>query len=141
MEIKMKNSRPILLIEDDIVDQMSVKRAVKQLAISNPLKIAENGEEAIEYLKNSKNELPAFILLDLNMPRLNGIEFLSIIKNDLTWKRIPVIVLTTSREDSDRISSYSFSVAGYVLKPVDYDKFVDVVRIIRDYWVQNESPY
>jgi CheY-like chemotaxis protein len=107
----MRNSNPILLVEDDNVDVMTVKRALKDLNIKNQLVSTANGEEALEYLKNNDNNKPCIILLDLNMPKMNGIEFLTIIKADKTLKTIPVIVLTTSSQQQDIAESFKFSVA------------------------------
>ena len=104
----MKNNKPILLVEDDKVDAMTVKRAMKEVNVNNKLIIVENGEEALKFLQNEKNEKPCIILLDLNMPKMNGIEFLSIAKNDKQIKSIPVIVLTTSKADQDRLDSFNF---------------------------------
>nr|WP_320161013.1 response regulator [uncultured Methanoregula sp.] len=136
----MKNDKTILLVEDDIVDMMSVKRALRDLKVTNPLSHVENGEEALEYLKNPANEKPAIILLDLNMPKMNGHEFLTIIKKEDDLKRIPVIVLTTSRGELDKIQSFDLGVSGYMIKPVDYQQFVDVMRTIRLYWTLSELP-
>lgn len=136
----MKKQETILLVEDDIVDQMTVKRALKDINITNPLKITNNGEEALEFLRNEKNELPGIILLDLNMPRMNGVEFLKIAKEDSRIKSIPVVVLTTSKDDQDRINTFNLGVAGYMIKPVDYVQFVEVIRTINLYWTISESP-
>jgi CheY-like chemotaxis protein len=136
----MRNKRPILLVEDDQVDAMTVKRALKEIKVTNPVKLAGNGEEALDFLKDKENDKPNIILLDLNMPKMNGIEFLKVVKNDEAMKKIPVVVLTTSREDQDRVESFSLSVAGYMVKPVDYVKFVDVVKAIDLYWTLSELP-
>jgi CheY-like chemotaxis protein len=136
----MKNNRSILLVEDDLVDMMSVKRALKELKVTNPLVHVENGVEALEYLKNPEHHPPAIILLDLNMPKMNGHEFLSIMKNDDALKRLPVIVLTTSQGELDKIQSFDLGVAGYMVKPVDYQQFVEVMRTIRLYWTLSELP-
>lgn len=136
----MKKQETILLVEDDTVDQMTVKRALRDINITNPLKITNNGEEALEYLRNEKNEIPGIILLDLNMPKMNGVEFLKIAKNDSRIKRIPVIVLTTSKEDRDRINTFDLGVAGYMIKPVDYMQFVEVIKTINLYWTLSELP-
>ena len=124
----MSNNKPVLLIEDDRVDAMTVKRAFRQVKIPNQLFHVGNGEEAIEFLQNAENPRPWIILLDLNMPKMNGIEFLQVVKNDENLKTIPVIVLTTSKEQQDRVDSFKFSVAGYMIKPVDYEQFVDMVK-------------
>src|ERR1700746_2185387 len=136
----MKNNRTILLVEDDKIDAMTVKRALGDLKITNPLAHANDGIEGLEYLKNPSNEAPCIILLDLNMPRMNGIEFLKVIKADPNFKKIPVVVLTTSNAEKDKVESFILSVAGYMLKPVDYKKFVDVIRDIDLYWTISELP-
>jgi len=136
----MKTRKPILLVEDDIVDQMTVKRALTDLKITNRLEIASNGVEALEFLRDANNELPGLILLDLNMPKMNGVEFLTIIKEDDRLAMIPVVVLTTSGEERDKFESFKRSVAGYIVKPVDYTHFVEVVRMIDSYWTLSEMP-
>jgi len=136
----MSSNKPILLVEDDIVDQMTVKRALKEIHVSNRLIIANNGEEALFYLQNDTYEKPTLVLLDINMPKMNGIEFLKVVKEDKVLKKIPVIVLTSSKEDSDRFDSFDLGVAGYMVKPVDYKKFVDVIRAIHLYWKLSEMP-
>lgn len=136
----MKNNKTILLVEDDKVDAMTVKRAKEDLKITNPLVHVTNGLEALEYLKNEKNEIPCIILLDLNMPKMNGLELLNVLKKDPALKKIPVVVLTTSNAERDKTESFDLSVAGYMLKPVDYKKFVDVIRDIDMYWTISELP-
>ncbi len=135
----MKNTAPILLVEDDLVDVMTVKRALRELKISNPLQVAHNGEDALALLRQTGTILPGLILLDLNMPRMNGVEFLRAIKADSHLRRIPVTVLTTSREEQDRVHSFDLGVAGYMVKPIDFARFVEVLRTIQDYWTQSES--
>ena len=136
----MRNSRPILLAEDDKVDAMTVKRAFNDLKVGNPLVHTVNGEDALKYLKGNGNKKPCVILLDLNMPKMNGIEFLRVIKADDSLRSIPVIVLTTSKEEQDKIESFKLSVAGYIIKSVDYKKFVDAVKVIDLYWTLSELP-
>ncbi|MCD6532792.1 MAG: response regulator [Deltaproteobacteria bacterium] len=136
----MRSSKPILLVEDDQVDAMTVKRALRELKITNRLDVEHNGEEALTFLRNPENEKPGIILLDLNMPKMNGIEFLQIAKKDDSLKRIPVVVLTTSQADQDKVDSFNFGVAGYMIKPVDYRKFVEVVKTIDLYWTLSELP-
>lgn len=136
----MRTLKPVLLVEDDDVDAMTVKRAFSDLKITNPLVRKLNGEEALDYLRNEANLVPCVILLDLNMPKMNGIEFLKIAKADDGLKRIPVIVLTTSKSDEDRVESFGLSVAGYMIKPTDYKKFVDTIRVIDLYWTISELP-
>ena len=134
----MKENKPILLAEDDMVDAMTVKRAFEEIHITNPLIIVENGEEALEYLKDKNNTKPAIILLDLNMPKMNGIEFLKIAKKDDELKRIPVVVFTTSKEEQDRIESFNLGVSGYMIKPVDHEQFLEVIKTIHLYWSLSE---
>ena len=134
----MIHSKPILLVDDDRVDVMTTKRALKDINVTNPVYTAGNGEEALELLREGENEKPGVILLDLNMPKMNGIEFLRVIKNDDSLKRIPVVVLTTSKEEEDKVESFSLGVAGYMIKPVDYIKFVEVIRAINLYWTLSE---
>lgn len=139
----MRSNKPILLVEDDRVDAMTVKRALKEIKITNQLIVRKNGEEALEYLHDIWNEKPAIILLDLNMPKMNGIEFLKIAKgneSEDSIKKIPVVVLTTSHEEWDRVESFILGVAGYMVKPVDYKQFVDIVRAIDLYWTLSELP-
>ena len=136
----MRSSKPILLIEDDQVDAMTVKRALKEIKVTNRLDIMQNGEEALSFLRNPENEKPGIILLDLNMPKMNGIEFLKIAKKDETLKRIPVVILTTSKAERDKVDSFDLGVAGYMLKPVDYQKFIEVVKTIDLYWTLSELP-
>jgi len=133
-------SNPILLVEDDSVDAMTVKRALKELHVSNPLTHVENGEEALAHLQDSSQEQPCLILLDLNMPVMNGIEFLHAVKSLPELKRIPVVALTTSDEQEDKVESFELGVAGYMRKPVEYQQFVEIVRAIDAYWTISESP-
>lgn len=136
----MRNSKPILLLEDDMVDAMTVKRALKDIKALNPLVRTANGEEALVYLRKEENQRPCVILLDLNMPKMNGIEFLKVIKADDKFKKIPAIVLTTSKDDQDWVQSFQLNVAGYIVKPIDYMKFVEAMRIINLYWTLSELP-
>ncbi len=134
----MNEQQHILLVEDDRVDAMTVKRALKEINVTNPLHLARNGVEALDFLRDDAKPRPAIILLDLNMPKMNGVEFLNVVKQDDVLKRIPVIVLTTSREDQDRIDSFNLGVAGYMIKPADYLQFVEVMRTIKLYWTLSE---
>ena len=134
------NLRPILLIEDNKADVMTVKRAFGELKIENPLVCMAGGKEALEYLQNKKNRKPCVIFLDLVMPGMSGIEFLRIIKADDVLKTIPVIVLTISQEQQDKIESFKLGVAGYIIKPDDYDDFVRAIETINIYWTFSELP-
>ena len=136
----------ILLIEDDEVDVMNVKRAFKKYKITNPLYVAGNGLEGLEMLRSQDREQPQvpesrrLILLDLNMPKMNGLEFLQELRKDDNLKRTPVIVLTTSDEDKDRMEAYNLNVAGYILKPVTFNNFAEVMVALNKYWTLCEMP-
>lgn len=132
--------KPILLVEDDLVDVMTVKRALEEIHVTNPVLNRENGEEALKFLRAPDSERPCIILLDLNMPIMNGIEFLRVLKQDALLKRIPVVVLTTSEEQQDKVNSFDLGVAGYMAKPVDYGQFVEVMRTLNAYWTISEIP-
>jgi CheY-like chemotaxis protein len=133
-------NKPLLLVEDDQVDVMTIKRALKEIHVVNPVAHVENGEDGIAYLRDQTKEKPCLILLDLNMPVMNGIEFLQVVKQDEHLRRIPVIVLTTSEEQQDKMNSFNLGVAGYMAKPVDYRQFVEVMRSIDMYWTISEMP-
>lgn len=125
----------ILLVEDDEVDVMNVKRAFAKGHITNPLFVAGDGLEALERLRGG--EVPKgrrLILLDLNMPRMNGIEFLRELRKDPELAPTPVIVLTTSNDERDKVEAYNLHVAGYLLKPVTFINFCEVMVALNKYW-------
>lgn len=131
----------ILLVDDDEVDVMTVKRAFAKSNITNPVFVATNGVEALEMLRGPR--LPAarrLILLDLNMPKMNGIELLRELRGDPALAATTVVVLTTSNEDRDRVEAYRLNVAGYLLKPVTFHAFAEVVAAINKYWTLQEMP-
>lgn len=131
---------PVLLAEDDKIDQKSVQRAFGDLKIGNPLVIVQNGQEALDHLKDAKKKQPCLILLDLRMPVMSGLEFLEEVKKDEILKLIPVVVLTTSHEDTDLKQSFALGASGYMVKPVDYKQFVEVIRTIHLYWILSLTP-
>ncbi len=135
----------LLLVEDDEVDVMNVRRAFKKNNITNPLYVANNGLEALFMLRGNgvAPVVPPnrrLILLDINMPKMNGIEFLRELRADSSLKAIPVIVLTTSNEDKDKVEAYHLNVAGYILKPVTFSSFVDAIGTLNKYWTLSEIP-
>ena len=132
--------KAILLVEDDQVDVMTVRRALKELHVTNRLEHMENGEDALAFLRDTTKDRPCLILLDLNMPIMNGIEFLQEVKSDAELKCMPVVVLTTSDEQKDKLESFKLGIAGYMRKPVDYRQFVEIIRTIDAYWTISESP-
>lgn len=133
----------ILLVDDDDVDVMNVQRAFKKNNTPNPLFIANNGIEALEMLRGDPPAVPDYrrlILLDLNMPQMGGIEFLREMRADDALRAIPVIVLTTSNEDNDKVEAYQLNVAGYILKPVTFSKFLESMAALNQYWMLCEMP-
>jgi two-component system, response regulator len=137
----------ILLVEDNPDDVELTLHALKKNNIVNPVKIARDGQQALDYLfykgeyQSADHDLPNVILLDLKLPKVDGIEVLQKVKSDRRTKLIPVVVLTSSKEESDLLKSYDLGVNSYIRKPVDFDKFVETVRQIGFYWMLlNEQP-
>jgi CheY-like chemotaxis protein len=131
----------ILLVEDDMVDVMNVRRAFERNRIINPLHVAQNGVEALQALRSG--QVPAdrrLVLLDLNMPRMNGIEFLRHVRSDPDLNLIPVVVLTTSTDEKDKLEAYNLNVAGYLVKPVTFVDFVELMATLNKYWSLVEYP-
>ena len=133
-------NKTIMLIEDDEIDIQAVKRIFKDLKIKNILEVAKDGEEAFQFLMQHKSNVPALILVDINMPKTNGVEFLKSIKQRAEFKKIPVVVLTTSNAASDVLRSYECGAAGYLIKDMDYQKFVNVMNTLFSYWNVCELP-
>ena len=135
----------ILLVEDDTVDVMNVQRSFKKANIANPLFIASNGLEALEVLRNESAsvQMPKhrrLVLLDLNMPKMGGLEFLKELRADERLKKTPVIVLTTSDQEKDRVEAFNLNVAGYILKPVTFANFSEMMVTLNRYWTLCEIP-
>ncbi len=131
----------ILLVEDDEVDVMNVQRAFKKNNIRNPLFHAGNGLDALDALRSGR--MPGdrrLVLLDLNMPRMGGIEFLRELRADPELRHTPVVVLTTSNDDRDRVEAYNLNVAGYILKPVTLANFIETMAALNRYWTMSELP-
>jgi CheY-like chemotaxis protein len=140
----MTNLINILLVEDDEVDIMNVERAFRKNNISNPLYVARNGVEALDALKGKHPELvipiPRIILLDINMPRMGGLEFLTEIRKHNEFRSISVFIMTTSNEESDKLAAYDLNVAGYILKPLSFEGFASAVAVLNHYWHLCEMP-
>ncbi|MFB2969183.1 response regulator [Aerosakkonema sp. BLCC-F183] len=135
----------LLLVDDDDVDVMTVQRALQKNNITNRLYVAANGLEALAMLRDNDKPpivppMRRLILLDLNMPKMGGIEFLRELRADSELGKIPVIVLTTSNEAKDKVDAYRLNVAGYIVKPVTFSKFVEVMAAVNKYWTLNEMP-
>jgi CheY-like chemotaxis protein len=126
----------ILLVDDNEGDILLTKEALDDARIINKISIAYDGVEALRFLrKQAGGDMPDLILLDINLPKMNGTELLGIIKTDPDLKRIPVIMLTTSSAEKDILASYNNYANCYITKPVDLDRFMDVVRTIEDFWI------
>lgn len=132
------NEIQILLVEDNEGDILLTLEAFKELKVKSKVDVVKDGAEAIEFLKRqgqyADSPAPHLILLDINMPRLNGIEVLDFIKNDEKLKKIPVVMLTTSSSESDITACYEKSANCFITKPLDFDSFVDVVQSIELFW-------
>lgn len=133
----MTNSLNILLIEDDTIEVMKFDRVLRNLGLTHKVIEASNGEVALNILKEKKI-LPDIIFLDLNMPKINGIEFLTILKSDDTLRYIPAIILSTSGNHRDLMECYRLGIAGYILKPLKYEEYVSRISKMLDYWSINE---
>ena len=135
----------ILLVEDDEIDIKNVQRAFSKNNIANPLMVAHDGVEALDMLRGTNgmaklSPQPKIILLDINMPKMSGIEFLKAMRADEELKSISVFVMTTSNEEKDKIGAYNYNVAGYVLKPVNFEIFLNAISILDTYWKLCELP-
>lgn len=131
----------LLLVDDDDVDVMNVRRAFAKARLSNPMWVAGDGVDALRMLRDGT--VPAtrrLVLLDINMPRMNGIEFLRELRADEALRNTPVVVLTTSSADQDKMDAYQLNVAGYLVKPVTFATFVDVLATLNSYWTLVEMP-
>ncbi len=133
---------PILMAEDDPDDQLITRKALEENRVANPLVIVENGELLLDYLHRrgkfaqEASVTPCFILLDLNMPRMDGREALKLIKQDPALKKIPVVVLTTSKAEEDILKSYNTGANSYITKPVTFAGLVGVIRSLKNYWLE-----
>ncbi len=133
---------PILLVEDNPMDVELTVRAFKRNKMSNPVKIVRDGQEALDYLFRrgefadpDKSPIPGLILLDIRLPRVDGLEVLREFKSHPVYRPVPVVMLTTSQDDGDVAKSYDLGANSYIVKPVDFDKFLEVVERIELYWI------
>jgi len=136
----MKDSMPILLVDDERIDAMMFKRALGDLKITNPLIHLADCREALEYLEDENNQKPWIVLADFNTPQMNGLEFLTAIKAHDTLKQVIVVILSGSDDEEDIAESFRLGVAGYIVKPLDYKKLVEMIRTIHAYWTLSELP-
>lgn len=137
----MRNAAEILLVEDNPNDAELAIRALKKNNLANNLIHLEDGQEALDYLYDEKNDMPKLILMDVKMPRVDGIEVLRKLKSDEKRKVIPVVMLTSSKEDKDIIEAYNLGVNAYIVKPVDFEQFVKAVTQLGFFWmILNQPP-
>ncbi|NRA40293.1 MAG: response regulator [Planctomycetes bacterium] len=134
----------VLLIEDDDIDAMNVERSFKRLGMSHSITRASNGADALDILRNtewtSNNHFPNIVLLDLNLPRMNGLEFLDVIRDDKILNMLNVFVLTTSTSQHDLDEAYKRNVAGYFVKEFEFDRFVQAIKAINEFWLLSNKP-
>lgn len=137
-------NQPILLVEDNPLDVDLTLRAFARRKLTNPILIARNGEEAIQWIQKWEqgSEQPVVVLLDLKLPKISGLEVLEVLKKHPKYHAIPVVVLTASSENDDVKKAYELGANSYIVKPVDFDKFVDVAATIEIYWtiINHPSP-
>ena len=141
-------SLPILLVEDDASDAFLLQRALSRAQIANPLMVANSGEEALEYLRGeggfadrTKYPFPAMVLLDIKMPRLDGLELLSIIRNDPRLRRLVVIMLSSSGEQKDVDRAFELNANSYLVKPAQLDGMTQILETVKNYWLRmNQYP-
>ena len=141
MNTKLNGSHPILIAEDDEDDYLLTIEALKEAGVDSQIKWVKDGEELMDYLepigakiRKTDSEFPSLILLDLNMPRKNGREVLEEIKKNESLRKIPVIVLTTSKAETDINHAYDLGVNSYIQKPVRFSEFVEVIKVVSHYW-------
>ena len=142
----MNDPTPILLVEDNIADVELTLRAFKKRGVSNPIMVARDGEEALDYVHRrgvfaDGAPTPGIVLLDLRLPKVDGLEVLKELKAHPVYRHVPVVVLTTSAEDRDIKRSYELGASSYIVKPVEFEKFRDVVERIDLYWIVTNVPY
>lgn len=138
--------RPILLVEDNPMDVDLTLQALEEQHVANPVAICRDGETALRYVEAHASAddplLPLFVLLDLRLPNVDGIDVLRAARAHEVWRKIPIVVLTTSRENDDVQRAYALGVSSYIVKPIDFENFADVVRTIKIYWIlTNEPPF
>lgn len=144
----MDRECPLLLVEDDELDQRALQRALQENRVTNRLAIVDTAEDALAYLRNQppfhppeRHPRPGLILLDLNLPGMSGLEFLRLYRKDPQLNTIPSVIITTSKEERDLVESYRLGVAGYIQKPVDFHQFIDAVRRFDLYWTLCNVPH
>jgi DNA-binding NarL/FixJ family response regulator len=135
-----REKRPLLLVEDDEVDVLSLERALARLPAAFPIEVARHGEAALQWLRSENHPLPFLILLDINMPRMNGHEFLAELRRDPALRTLPVAVLTTSPHEADRDRLYQLGIMAYLVKPTRSEEYVEMLRSLAEFWSFNSPP-
>ncbi len=137
-------ARPILLVEDNPMDLDLTLQAFEEYAVVNPIAVCRDGEEAWAYLDQHDRpddpQLPIVMLLDLRLPKVDGLDVLRHARQSKVWQKIPIVVMTTSRENSDIDTAYQLGANSYIVKPVDFDAFSEVVKTIKMYWLLTNQP-
>lgn len=138
--------RPILLVEDNPMDLDLTFQALEGNGVANPIVACRDGEEALQYMEKHRSpddlQIPIVVLLDLRLPKVDGIEVLRQARSDPVWRQVPIVVMTTSRENTDIEAAYGLGVNSYIVKPVDFLTFTEVVKSIKVYWLlTNEPPF
>jgi CheY-like chemotaxis protein len=141
-----RRGRPILVVEDNPMDLDLTLQAFEEHAVLNPIQTCRDGEEAVRYLEAhdapADPDLPILVLLDLRLPKIDGIEVLRLARAHPVWKQVPFVVMTTSRQNTDIEAAYQLGVNSYIVKPVDFAAFAEVVKSIKIYWLlTNEPPF
>ena len=131
----------ILLVEDNADDEKLTLRALKKNSIANPVHVARDGQEALDFLFDRRQQIPAVVLLDLRLPKVGGLEVLRRVRADASLRLLPIVILTSSKEESDLVKGYALGANSYIRKPVDFEQFSDAIRQLGLYWlVLNEPP-
>jgi len=137
-------SKSLLLVEDNPQDEMLILRALKKANVANIIHVVRDGQQAVDFLLNTdagaERVLPAVILLDIGLPRLSGLEVLDIIRKDQRTKLVPVVILTSSDEERDRLRSYESGANSFVRKPLDFSEFAETVARLGIYWIATNQP-
>jgi len=131
------NTLKVLMIDDDTIEIMKLNRVVSSMNLDHQITDAKNGEQALNFLEQ-KDGLPDIIMLDLNMPKINGIELLTILKAKESLRHIPIIIVTTSSNNKDLLQCYKLGIAGYIIKPLKYKDYVNKIKKVLDYWSVNQ---
>jgi len=140
------HTRPVLLVEDNPMDIDLTLQAFQDHNLVNPIVVCRDGEEALTYVEShpaqDDPEIPVIVLLDLRLPKVDGLDVLRTMRSHPVWGRIPVIILTTSRQNTDIEMAYQLGANSYIVKPVDFDAFTEVVKTVKMYWIlTNQAPY